>query len=454
MNTLWLNANVLLPLDKGGKLRTWHIMRHLARRHAITYLSFSDPETTSAHLDGMREVCRSIETVPRTDPPKGSWQFTADAARYVADPIPYAIAKYRSAAYGLRLRDLIQRERFDVVVCDFLVPLVNVPDELPSPVVLFTHNVESEIWRRHVETAANPAKRWLLRQQWRRMQRFESRALARADVIVAVSDGDAEVLSRIYPGAAHRHIQVVPTGVDADYFTPATTPSRRGHLVFTGSMDWLPNEDGVLYFVRDVLPRIRAAEPDARLTIVGRAPTPAVRRLSELPGIEVTGRVEDVRPYIADADVYVVPLRIGGGTRLKIFEAMAMGRAVVSTTIGAEGLPVTSGQDVVIADAPDAFAAAVVDLIRDCDARQRLETAARRLVSERYDWSVVAEDFERVLESAGAIQAAMSPRGRSTSHIVRPGSNESTHGIRVQNEERFSIRTGVRRLRVGGGARR
>ncbi len=192
-------------------------------------------------------------------------------------------------------------------------------------------------------------------------------------------------------------------------------------------MDWLPNEDGVLYFAREVLPRIRTAEPDVTLTIVGRAPTPAVRRLAELPGIDVTGRVDDVRPYLADADVYVVPLRIGGGTRLKIFEAMAMGRAVVSTTIGAEGLPVTSGQNIAIADDPEHFAGAVVDLIRDREARRRLENEARRLVSEHYDWSVVARDFEQALMSVTRYQG--------------------------QNDEPFSVRNGIRRLRVGGGAR-
>jgi glycosyltransferase involved in cell wall biosynthesis len=154
------------------------------------------------------------------------------------------------------------------------------------------------------------------------------------------------------------------------------------------------------YFCRDILPRIRQAEPDATLSIVGRAPTPAVRRLAELPGVEVTGRVDDVRPHIARGAVYVVPLRIGGGTRLKIFEAMSMARAVVSTTVGAEGLPVTGGRDIDIADEPSRFAHAVVHLMRDQQARRAMEDAARRLVVERYDWSAVALDFEQALLKA------------------------------------------------------
>jgi glycosyltransferase involved in cell wall biosynthesis len=163
-------------------------------------------------------------------------------------------------------------------------------------------------------------------------------------------------------------------------------------------MDWLPNEDAMLFFCRDVLPLIRAGEPAVRLTIVGRTPTPAVRKLAEDAGVRVTGRVDDVRPYMKDAAVYIVPLRIGGGTRLKIFEAMAMGRAVVSTTVGAEGLPVTHGEHVVIADEPNTFARAVVHLMRDVERRRQLEAAARALVVARYDWSAVAGELESALE--------------------------------------------------------
>jgi sugar transferase (PEP-CTERM/EpsH1 system associated) len=418
---LWLNANLLLPLDKGGKLRTWHVMRHLAKRHDITYLSFSDPSETGEHRSGMLEACSRLETVPRSDAGKGSLRFYADAAKYVTDPVPYGVAKYRSAAYRARVNELLGAGRFDAVVCDFLVPLVNMPAALPCPSILFTHNVESEIWRRHAENASNPILRQLLVQQWRRMLRFERDALARFDLVLAVSEADSQTFERLYPGALRAPIPVVQTGVDTEYFTPTTSagsPVRRSHLVFTGSMDWLPNEDGMLYFVRDVLPRIRQVEPDATLSIIGRSPTPAVRRLADERGIEVTGRVDDVRPHIAAGAVYVVPLRIGGGTRLKIFEAMAMAKAVVSTTVGAEGLPVNDGTNIVIADEPAAFADAVVRLIRESSARQQLEAAARRLVVERYDWSAVAQDFEDALGKTGAVALSGSD-GRETGDGLR-----------------------------------
>lgn len=395
MNILWLNAGLLLPLDKGGKLRTWHLMRHLAARHDITYLSFSDPTQTAEHRAGMREVCSRLETVPRSDLAKGTLKFYADAARYVVDPVPYAVAKYRSAAYRARMTELLRTGDFDAVVCDFLPPLINMPDRLPCPSILFTHNVEAEIWRRHAEMAANPISKRLLTQQWQRMLRFEGEAIARFDLVLAVSETDSQTFHRLYPGALRGPVHVIQTGVDTQYFTPMPEHSvRPAHLVFTGSMDWLPNEDGMVYFVKEILPRIRRAEPAATLSIIGRSPTPAVRRLGEAPGVEVTGSVDDVRPHVAAGSVYVVPLRIGGGTRLKIFEAMSMAKPVVSTTIGAEGLPVTGGADILLADDAAAFADAVVRLIRDQDERRQIETAARKLVVERYDWSAVAQDFE------------------------------------------------------------
>jgi polysaccharide biosynthesis protein PslH len=439
MNILWLNAGLLLPLDKGGKLRTWHLMRHLAQRHDITYLSFAEPTQSAEHRLGMNEVCSRLLTVPRSDAAKGTLRFYADAARYVVDPVPYAVAKYRSAAYRAKVDELLRHGRFDTVICDFLPPVVNMPQAVPCPSILFTHNVEAEIWRRHAETAGNPVAARLLGQQWRRMLRFERQAVERFDLVLAVSEADGQTLERLYPGALRSPVHVVKTGVDTEYFTPQSAEgTRAAHIVFTGSMDWLPNEDGMQYFVREILPLVRRAEPDATLSIIGRAPTPAVRRLASEAGVEVTGRVDDVRPHIAAGSVYVVPLRIGGGTRLKIFEAMSMAKAVVSTTVGAEGLPVTDGQDIVIEDEPPAFAAAIVRLIRDTAARREIEAAARRLVVERYDWSAVAQDFEDALgrvcgpvtaqREERALAGAVAPRRATAMGMARAcEAEDATH---------------------------
>jgi len=419
MNILWLKSDLLLPLDKGGRLRTWHLLRHLAQRHDITYLSFSElNQHRGAAVAGMRDVATRVVTVPRFDPAKRSLLFYMDAARYLADPLPYAVAKYRSAAYKTQLQSLLREQAFDLLVCDFLVPAVNLPKTLPCPAVLFTHNVEAEIWRRHAETKANVPARWLYHLQHKRMLRFEADTLKRFDGILTVSEADRDTFAELYPDVMSKPISVIRTGVDTSYFVPSDEATARLHLVFTGSMDWLPNEDAMMHFCHDIMPLIREQEPHVHLSIVGRAPTRAVRALAS-PSIEVTGTVDDVRPYVKRAAVYIVPLRIGGGTRLKIFEAMSMGKAVVSTTVGAEGLPIVDGIHALIADEPRAFADAVVSLLRDTRRRAALARAARYLVVTHYDWSAVAGELDDALRiSAGqktSAKQARPPRTHSPS---------------------------------------
>lgn len=428
MRILWLKSDLLLPLDKGGKLRTWHLMRQLAKRHSITYLCFADPDTPRAHTDGMHEVAERVETVSRRDPAKGTVAFMLDATRHLVSAQPYAVGKYRSAAYRRRLLDLLAEHPYDLIVCDFLPPAVNMPANLPCPVVLFTHNVEAEIWRRHAETTTNALARFLFRAQHHRMLRFERQTLERFDGVLAVSDADRDTFTRLYPGAVRQPIHVVPTGVDTAFFAPASpapdaaSPGTSRSLVFTGSMDWLPNEDAMVFFCREVLPLIRAEEPDVTLAIVGRAPTPTVRRLGLAPGITVTGSVDDVRPFMRDAAVYIVPLRIGGGTRLKIYEAMSMAKAVVSTAVGAEGLPVTAGEHLLLAEEPRGFARAVVRLLRDLDRRRAIEQASRALVVAQYDWSVVAGDLEQAL-----VQFARLPRREPLAAPAAPPERVGAH---------------------------
>src|SRR3954464_5280841 len=191
MRILWLKSDLLLPLDKGGKLRTWHLMRHLARRHEITYLSFKEPAQPAADVAGMREVAARVETVTRSEPAKGTLRFYADAAMHLVDPLPYAVGKYRSGEYRRRLETLVAGTPFDLIVCDFLFPAVNLPRKLPCPAVMFTHNVESEIWRRHAENKSGIQKA-LYDAQYHRMLRYERKTLARFDGVLAVSDADRQ----------------------------------------------------------------------------------------------------------------------------------------------------------------------------------------------------------------------------------------------------------------------
>jgi sugar transferase (PEP-CTERM/EpsH1 system associated) len=392
VHILWLKTELLHPLDKGGRIRTYQMLRQLLRQHRITYLTLDDERRDADAIERAEEYSTEVECVPFQTTAKGSLRFYGELTRNVASPLPYAIAKYRSPEMRRRISRLLDNADIDLLVCDFLAPSVNVPAAVPVPTVLFQHNVEAQIWERHAAVARQPLRRAYLRRQWQRMYAFERAQCRRFDHVVAVSAEDAEWFSREYHPRA---VSYVPTGVDADYFCP--TGTRRpdpNTVLFTGSMDWMPNEDGVEYFVESILPRVQVALPDATLTIVGRNPSPLVRALPERnPGVHVTGTVPDTRPYMERASVVVVPLRVGGGTRLKIFEAMAMEKAIVTTTIGAEGLPVQHGEHLLIADSPDLFAEAVTTLLRDPQYAAALGARAAELVRSRFGWNHAAEQF-------------------------------------------------------------
>jgi glycosyltransferase involved in cell wall biosynthesis len=265
-----------------------------------------------------------------------------------------------------------------------------------SPKILFQHNVESIIRRRHYELAGRmPAKAYLY-WEWLRLFRNERELVRQFDRCVMVSESDQASMARLY---GVTNTSTIPTGVDIDYFRPGRASSGGEiDLVFTGSMDWFPNQDAVMFFVRDVLPRIRR-QFNSTFWIVGRNPPAAVKRLSsEHADVKVTGSVDDVRPYIDRACVYVVPLRIGGGTRIKIFEAMSMGKAVVSTHVGAEGLPVIDGKTIVLAEDAAAFAERVSSLVMDRELRHRIATAGMTLVRDHYTWDVAARRFSEICQ--------------------------------------------------------
>ena len=246
-----------------------------------------------------------------------------------------------------------------------------------------------------IRFAANPLVKLACWLESRALQRAERRYVQLADYVLAVSESNRASFA---PYVDPRRISVIPTGVDTEYFQPSHGPEQPDTMAFTGSMDWMPNEDGVAYFVGKILPLIRSQIPEAAFWAVGRLPP---RRLQALASdsVVVTGAVEDIRPYLAKAALCVVPLRSGSGTRIKIFEAMAMGKAVVSTTLGAEGLPVRHGENIILADEPADFARQVVDLLRDLRRRQQLGRAARQLVEQSYGWPAVAAYFEGIIES-------------------------------------------------------
>ncbi len=389
MKILWLKTELLHPVDKGGKIRSYHLLKQLKKNHQITYLTLDDGAAPPDAVASASEYCHELIRIPHATREKFSAGFYAELAANIVSPLPYAIRKYKSEQMAKAIADADARQNFDVIICDFLAPAVNLPSKLQSPVVLFQHNVEAEIWRRHYEIQTNPVKRRYLYWQWRKMQKFEGKACRRMDRVIAVSEADSRMMERDY-GLAK--VYDIPTGVDVDFFKPSSaTSTRPNSLVFTGSMDWLPNEDAMQYFIHEIMPAVREAVPDLRLTIVGRAPYPSLLELAQRDtAIAVTGRVDDVRPYIEEATAFIVPIRIGGGTRLKIYEAMAMEKPVISTTVGAEGLPLRDGVELLLADDPKAFADAIVNVLSDASLADRLGRSAAALVRENFGWQRVS----------------------------------------------------------------
>lgn len=332
MRVLWLKTELLHPVDKGGKIRTYHMLKEMKREHHITYLTLDDGASGPEARRLAHEYCHELVTVPHRTRAKFSAGFYAELAANLISPLPYFMKKYESAEMRRQTIELARGGNYDVLVCDFLVPDINVPAKLDCPAVLFQHNVEAMIWKRHYEVQTHPLKKAYLFDQWRKTRAYERRACRRYDYVVAVSHEDAEVMRREYDLA---HVDDVPTGVDTEYFRHTGTEAKEPfNMVFTGSMDWLPNEDAIRYFTEQILPRIKASVPQATLTVVGRNPYPSLLELSRRDAsVIVTGRVDDVRPYMERAAAYVIPLRIGGGTRLKVYEAMAMEKPIVSTTV-------------------------------------------------------------------------------------------------------------------------
>ncbi|HUE84275.1 MAG TPA: glycosyltransferase [Pyrinomonadaceae bacterium] len=398
MKILWLKTELLHPVDKGGKIRTYHLLKQLKADHQVTYLTLDDGSAPPEAIPSAAEYCHDLIRVPHLTREKFSAGFYAELALNMASPLPYAIRKYKSAQMTAAITDVASKGRFDVIICDFLAPAVNLPRNLKTPVVLFQHNVEAAIWQRHYEVQQNLVKKRYLYRQWWKMQRFERDACRRVDCVIAVSEADAETMQRDH-GLAR--VYDIPTGVDVDFFKPTSTVATRPNsLVFTGSMDWLPNEDAMQYFINEIMPVVRQAVPDLRLTIVGRSPYPSLVELAQRDtAIAVTGRVDDVRPYIEEATAFIVPIRIGGGTRLKIYEAMAMEKPVISTTVGAEGLPVRDGVDLMLADDPKAFADAVVKILSDSGLAGRLGRSAAELVRENFGWRRVSEMMAAVCKT-------------------------------------------------------
>lgn len=386
---LFISPRFLFPVDSGGKIRTTQVLRGMkGGQFRIRLMSPSTQDLMTRHRDDLAQVCDEFEPWPAR--PDG-WRGTLSRGWHLLDALPMPVRVDRSGAAAAAVARALEM-RPDVVVFDFLHGAVLAPPRLDTPSVIFTHNVEAQIFARHLEVARSAWMRAIWRNQLHKMRAYEAQTLARFDVVVAVSAEDSRLFEREY-GVRNAH--VIPTGVDLEFFRHVP-PSRDAEIVFCGSMDWLANQGAMRYFMDEVWAHIVDHVPEAMMTVVGRAPPAALVAEAERRGLRwrFTGFVDDVRPIVSGAAVSVVPLLVGGGTRLKVFESMAMGPVVVSTTIGVEGLPVESGLNCVVADDAAEMAQAVVALLTGRERRMAMSQAARRFVEENCGFVVAARSFE------------------------------------------------------------
>ena len=405
MNILLTLRQPLVPADTGGKVRSLNIFSRLAKRASIHAVSFADPVHEAAPIAEMKHIFESYTPVAWHESTKYSPAFYAEVLASQLGSWPYFLSKCNRLEFVSTVRVLARRHRFDLLFCDFLhtaAPLVSFPF---APKIVFEHNVEFLLRKRKCAVETNPIRRTILKNEWMKTRVIEKRVCRNCDGLLVVSEDDRQTMLREF-GVAN--VSVLPTGVDTEFFQPSQFPSRQGRIVFVGSMDWDPNEDGIAWFLRDVYPRIRQSVPHASLAVVGRNPSPRLRALAaHQPDVKLTGRVPDVRPYLAEAEVVIVPLRVGGGTRIKIPEAMAMSKAVVSTTIGAEGLPFRNSREISIADKAEDFAETVITLLRDPQMRKAIASAARNVVVEKHGWEAVVARMEEAIDAA--VNSATAP---------------------------------------------
>src|SRR5271166_225244 len=393
LNVVIVASELPYPPTAGNRIRTLNLALRLAARHRIAIIAHRNDESAEA-TRFLRE--HGIETilVDRVIPVKSGPQFYVRLTANLASPVPYSVASHNSPALRRAVQSHARRHRIDVWQVEAIVVVDALADLESDPKVMIAHNVESLIWQRYHEAEDDLLKRWYIKQQWRKFERFERRAFAAATWVVAVSESDAALIRDRFGG---RNVGVVENGINRRYYEGVRPDPDPRTILFLGSLDWRPNLDAVGLLLDRIFPAVRAAEPAARLCLVGRRPPPAlIQKVRDVPGVALHADVPDVRPFLATSGIMVVPLRIGGGSRLKILEALAAGLPVVSTRVGAEGLELVPGEHYIAADDPEGMAEALVASIRDPRPARVMAGRSRPFVLDRYDWDMLATKLETV----------------------------------------------------------
>jgi glycosyltransferase involved in cell wall biosynthesis len=395
LHVVLVDEELPYPATSGKRIRTLNLTLRLAQRHHLTYLCHRNADRDEARRAAEFFADNGIRTVvvERPVPPRSGLRFYGRLAANLLSPLPYSVASHDSAALRRALREHAAAHPVDLWHCEW-TPYARPLQAVAGRRVVMAHNVESVIWQRYYENETQPLKRWYIGRQWRKYLRFERAALAEADTTIAVSDLDAERLTRHF---GLRSVAVVDNGVDTAAFRPQDLPRQPGVLLFLGSLDWRPNLDAVQVLLDHVFPVVRAVEPSTRLWLVGRNPPEALyRRAVATEGVELYASVPDVRPFLARASLLVVPLRIGGGSRLKILEALACGTPVVSTRIGAEGLALEPDRHLTLAEGIDDLPDALLAALHDPEAVAEQAGRGRKQVLRLYDWDALADRLEEV----------------------------------------------------------
>ncbi len=392
VNVIWVKSDYLFPLDMGGKIRTFNLLQHINREVPITYVGFS-PNPSGQDNPHFQQCTSKVLTVQRANEEHTGASFYLRVAANILSQYPYFIRRNISREVRRMIGRLAADRKCDLIVCDSLNMAANIDFSVNVPKLLFQQSVETTLWQQRYQTATTTTQKTYFNYEAKRMAAYETEMCNRFDLVVAVSESDRSVL--VDELKVRTPVEVIPTGVDCEYFKPdasaAVIPRR---LMFSGSMELLSNIDQLLWFASEILPLIRQRCPDVTLDIVGRNPASEIVALGEADkSIRVTGMVPDIRPYLSQADIYIVPLRVPGGTRVKIYEALAMRKPVVSTPYGIEGLTLSHGLHVMLADSPREFADAVCDLFDDPEKKAALADRGWRLVNETCDWSVSAGKF-------------------------------------------------------------
>jgi glycosyltransferase involved in cell wall biosynthesis len=390
MKILFLSPWYPYPPNNGSKIRIYHLLRALARAHEVSLLSFvRDGE--SVDPQGLKTVCSSVRTAPR----QAFKPWRAQALLGFLSPLPRSAVDTYSQEMENLVKTSLREQSPDVVIASELgtAPYAHNNPDIPCILEDVELGVIHDAWER----SAAPFLRWRRGLTWLKTRRYAGRLARRFDACTVVSERERALLSQAAPG--YQDVHVVPNGVDLESLQTGTADPQPNTMIYNGALTYGANYDAMRYFLADILPLIRAGAPEATLRITGSTKDVDVEGLAIDAGVTLTGFLPDIRPVVAGAWACVVPLRVGGGTRLKILEAMALGTPVIATSKGAEGLDVTPEEDILIADEPQAFAAQTVRLLQDPDLRVRLARSGRRLMEARYGWSAIGQGFLRVVEN-------------------------------------------------------